>query len=214
MNCYKQISRAPLKVSRALRRYQQRDSESFYYRVRESLISTVNAIERAARFIYLNKTAFNGIYRVNKKGQFNVPYGPSMGGTALPSLARLRAASFCLRNARILSGDFEDIVEQASQNDFVYLDPPYPPRSDTACFAHYSSARFDWGEQERVARVFRKLATKGCLVMVSNADQKRIISLYRSFRIRRLNTVRWLGSNGDRFGVREIVVTNYDPHAR
>ncbi len=95
----------------------------------------------------------------------------------------------------------------------MYLDPPYPPRSDTAYFAHYSADRFDWEQQLRVSRVFKKLARKGCLVMLSNAAQDKVLSLYSQFRIHHLHTTRWLGSNGDRFGVREIVVTNYDPSA-
>ena len=211
MNCYRQVSRHPKQIAASVHQYARRDSHCFFYQIRSSLNSKSSVIERAARFIYLNKTAFNGIYRVNTKGQFNVPYGPSQNGPAIPSPNVLRAASRCLRRARIVSGDFEDVVAEASRNDFVYLDPPYPPRSDTAYFAHYSADRFGWKQQVRVARIFRRLARKGCLVMLSNADQKKVRSLYKGFFIRRLSTTRWLGSNGDRFGVREIVVTNYDP---
>ena len=171
----------------------------------------MSAEERAARFIYLNKAAFNGIYRVNTNGYFNVPYGPSFNGPAIPSKEALILAGRCLLKAKIWTGDFEEVLANASSGDFVYLDPPYPPLSNTAYFTHYSPERFSWNDQKRVAGVFAELSKRGCLVMLSNSDQERVTSLYRRFYISRLNVVRWLGSNGDRFRVREILVTNYNP---
>jgi DNA adenine methylase len=211
MNCYRRVVKDPDKVSRLLHAYANRDGREFFYKVRSRPLKTMTDTDRAACFIYLNKAAFNGIYRVNKAGQFNVPYGPSFRGISIPSKEILISAAQGLRNAKIFTGDFEDILDHASLGDFVYLDPPYPPRSDTAFFTHYSPGRFGWDEQVRVARVFTELSSRGCLVMLSNADQKRIVTLYRRFHIFRLNAVRWLGSNGDRFGVREVIVTNYLP---
>jgi len=211
VNCYQRVKDDVKGVTRILRRYASQDSPEFYYSVRKRSTTHMSATGRAARFIYLNKTAFNGIYRVNTRGHFNVPYGPSSSGPAFPSAEVLRAASVCLQAATIRAADFEALLEEAAEGDFVYLDPPYPPRSSTAYFAHYTPDRFCWPEQLRVAKVFRDLARRGCFVMLSNAAQKRVIELYRGFRVSRLKTVRWLGSNGDRFGVYEIVVTNYDP---
>jgi DNA adenine methylase len=211
VNCYQQVRRNPNAVGSFIRKYARRDSASFFYRTREEVRGRISGPKQAARFIYLNKAAFNGIYRVNKKGKFNVPYGPSENGPAVPSQSTLMAVSQCLNRASVVSGDFEKVLRKAKRGDFVYLDPPYPPRSETAYFVHYCADRFDWKEQLRVAKVFRQLARKGCLVMLSNADQKKVVALYKEFRVHRLAATRWLGSNGDRFGVREIVVTNYDP---
>src|SRR6266850_1410141 len=211
INCYRQVQANPKVVSALVRRYAKRDSSSFFYNIRDGNHKARTKVAKAARFIYLNKAAFNGIYRVNRKGKFNVPYGPSENGPAVPNCVALVAASGCLKRARIVAGDFEFVVRNANRGDLVYLDPPYPPRSDTAYFVHYSADRFGWDEQLRVAKVFRRLARRGCLVMLSNADQKKVVSLYKGFYVHRLNATRWLGSNGDRFRVREIVVTNYVP---
>jgi DNA adenine methylase len=143
------------------------------------------------------------------QGRFNVPYGPSANGPAVPSAEHLARAAQCLRSADLESGDFEQVLAAAGEGDFVYLDPPYPPRSETANFTHYSAERFGWDQQVRVAEQFKRLSRRGCFVMLSNADQKRVRSLYTGFNIARLRAIRWLGSNGDRFGVRELVVTNY-----
>jgi DNA adenine methylase len=211
INCYRQVRTNPKVVSAMVRRYAKRDSSSFFYEIRDGNHNARTKSAKAARFIYLNKAAFNGIYRVNRKGKFNVPYGPSKNGPAVPSCEALLAASGCLKGATMLTGDFEEVLRKAKGGDFVYLDPPYPPRSDTAYFVHYSADRFSWDQQLRVAEVFRSLSKRRCLVMMSNADQKKVVSLYKGFHVHRLNATRWLGSNGDRFRVREIVVTNYDP---
>jgi len=209
--CYQQVKKDPESVFCFLRKYARNDSPVFFYKVRAMPVHDMAPQDRAARFIYLNKAAFNGIYRVNKTGDFNVPYGPSFNGPAIPSKEVLMLGAKCLRKAKILAGDFEEILADASADDFVYLDPPYPPRSDTAFFTHYSADRFGWEEQVRVAKMFSELSSRGCLVMLSNAYQKKIVNLYEQFHIFRLNVIRWLGSNGDRFKVREIVVTNYNP---
>jgi DNA adenine methylase len=211
MNCYRQVARQPIAVARLLAVHKRRDCAKYYYWIREIEVGDLTCLERAARFIYLNKAAFNGIYRVNLAGKFNVPYGPSTNGAAIPSLESLRIAGESLRNAHILTMDFEEATRGATKGDFVYLDPPYPPRSKTAFFTHYSADRFPWEGQLRVAKAFRSLAEKGCYVMLSNSFQKEIKSLFVDFNFFRLDTMRWVGSNGDRFGVREIVVTNYVP---
>jgi DNA adenine methylase len=210
MNCYRQVAKDPVLVFSLLQRYARNDSREFYYRIRARSTEGMSDVGRAARFIYLNKAAFNGIYRVNKYGVFNVPYGPSANGIALPSREVLTSSAHSLRKAKIIEGDFQKALAKASAGDFVYLDPPYPPRSDTAYFTHYSADRFAWDQQVRVAEIFYELSRRGCLVMLSNAHQKKVVSLYSQFFTYRLGTMRWLGSNGDRFRVRELVVTNYN----
>ena len=210
-NCYEQVRTNVEDVISKLRRYAKLDSREFYYRIRARSTDAMSAAGRAARFIYINKAAFNGIYRVNSAGKFNVPYGPSQNGPAIPQPDHLRNAAKALRHTRVQSGDFEAILAEAAQGDFIYLDPPYPPRSATAYFTHYSAKRFSWEDQKRVARVYQDLDRRGCFVMLSNAGQKRTIELYQGYNIRRLTATRWLGSNGDRYRVHEIVVTNYTP---
>lgn len=211
MNCYQQVAKEPDSIAILVQELAKKDCSEFFYRVRAQSVETMTPEERSARFIYLNKAAFNGIYRVNKQGYFNVPYGPSFNGPAIPSIEMLISAAKCLKNAKILTGDFEEVLADAVAGDFVYLDPPYPPLSNTAYFTHYSPQRFCWQDQMRVAKVFSELSNRGCLVMLSNSGQERVIDLYKRFHISKLNVIRWLGSNGDRFRVHEIVVTNYTP---
>lgn len=210
-NCYEQVKTNVEAVIGKLRHYAKRDSREFYIRIRARSSEAMCKAGRAARFIYCNKAAFNGLYRVNSKGRFNVPYGPSQNGPAIPHADHLKSAASQLSRAVIQAGDFEQLLSEAKQGDFVYLDPPYPPKSSTAFFNHYAPGRFTWKDQERVASVYRELTSRGCMVMLSNAGLKRIIELYKGFRRHRLNVTRWLGSNGDRYKVHEIVVVNYDP---
>lgn len=209
INCYQAVATAPEDVSRILATYSRRHSREFFYNVRSRRNSDLEPAERAAHFIYLNKAAFNGIYRVNMKGIFNVPYGPVKPTFVVPTVESLKNAGECLSRTSARADDFEKCVSRAREGDFVYLDPPYPPHSETGFFAHYSSERFHWKEQERLATVFYDLAKRGCYVMLSNADRPEVVTLYKDFFIRRLDALRWLGSNGDRFAVRELVVTNY-----
>jgi DNA adenine methylase len=209
INCYAQIAASPTTISNLLMKYERRHSREFFYKIRSIPTDEMTAIERVARFIYLNKAGFNGIYRVNLQGIFNVPYGPTIAGLSLPKPAALVEIGGRLQQTTLRAIDFAECVRDARKGDFVYLDPPYPPQSETAFFTHYSSERFGWEQQKRVADAFECLSNRGCLVMLSNADQKEVVSLFKGFRISRLDTLRWLGSNGDRFAVREIVVTNY-----
>jgi len=211
INCHKQVARRPRDVWRFLQDHIRNHSREYYYNVRELDLSEGSPLERAARFIYLNKSAFNGIFRVNRSGKFNVPFGPSMSGLAIPSEERLIAVSRALACAHLLTASFEQTCQRASYGDFVYLDPPYPPLAKSANFTHYTPDRFGMQDQQAVADTFRALDHKGCRVMLSNSDQKHIRALYRGYQITRLEVTRWLGSNGKRFRVNEIIVTNYNP---
>ena len=210
INCYEQVKENIEIVIKKLDRYADLDSRSFYYRIRNRSTKSMSKTGRAARFIYLNKAAFNGIYRVNLSGKFNVPYGPSRTGLAIPSKLKLREVSKKLSCANFGIGDFEDILAEVKANDFVYLDPPYPPASATSFFNHYDKNRFSWDDQVRVSVVFKNLADLGCKVMLSNSSHNEIINLYKEYNTYKLKTTRWIGSNGDRYKVHEIVVTNYD----
>jgi len=210
INCYQQVALYPSEIWKLLLGHMRKHSKGYYYKLRENNLSEGTKLERAARFIYINKTAFNGIFRVNRQGIFNVPFGPSSSGPAIPSKEELLRASELLKSARLIVGDFVETCSLAKKGDFVYLDPPYPPSTDTSNFTHYTSERFGWQDHEKVAGAFKLLDHKGCLVMMSNSDQERIRDLFRGFNIKRLSVTRWLGSNGDRFKVHELVITNYD----
>ena len=211
MNCYRQVARNPLEVWGLLERYRERDSREFYYSVRSQKTESMSVIERAARFIYLNKAAFNGIYRVNTRGEFNVPYGPSSRGPAIPTKSSLEGAGWLLAGAQLITSDYQMVCRLPKRGDFVYLDPPYPPLDGASSFRHYTAQRFGWKDQEEVARTFNVLDRRGCLVMLSNSDCDMIRSMYRGFLLRQLSITRWLGANGNRFQVKEIIVTNYQP---
>jgi len=211
INCYQQVAKHPEEVWNLLQVHREFNNKEYYYHIRSQKPEELKPIEQAARFIYLNKAAFNGIYRVNRQGVFNVPYGPSFKGPALPKKSLLEAVSDLLGRANLLAADYQEVCESAKRDDFIYLDPPYPPTNGTACFTHYTADRFNWDDQREVSKVFRNLDRKGCLVMMSNSDRKEIRSMFQGYYMQRLNVTRWLGSNGDRFKVHEIVVTNYNP---
>ncbi len=153
-------------------------SKEDYYRIRAELPDS--AAERAARTIYLNKTGYNGLYRVNSKGQFNVPFGRYVNPKFCDE-TRLRAAAEALRGVRIAERDFEQTVQRAKPGDAVYFDPPYVPVSRTANFTAYARDGFGMDEHERLARVFAAVAERGARVVLSNSDTPETRRLFRAF---------------------------------
>jgi DNA adenine methylase len=138
-------------------------------------------VERAARLIYLTTLAFNGIYRVNRRGEFNVPYG----GRAYPALGSdgwLRPYANALKAARLQTGDFQEVVATAVRGDLIYLDPPYTVAHSNNGFLRYNEHIFSWKDQQRLAALAAGLDRKGCIVIVSNAAHDSVRGLYRTFR--------------------------------
>jgi DNA adenine methylase len=176
INCYTQVKRSPHKLIKALSLL--RNSEQDYYRVRAWL--PTDQIERAARFIYLCTLSFNGIYRVNLKGDFNVPYGRKVHVDPCDE-ARILATSAALKDASLLSGDFEDTLRTARKGDLVYFDPPYTVAHGLNGFVKYNEKIFSWADQVRLAKLARTLAARGIAVVVSNAEHPSIRSLYEGF---------------------------------
>ena len=185
------------------------NSREHYYRVRATDPSLLSRVERAARFIYLNKTCYNGLWRVNKKGQFNAPFG-RYKNPLICDHENLRSVSQALKGVMLLCEDFEVAVKSAQSGDFVYFDPPYHPVSETAYFTSYVDDGFGPEEQERLAEVFRELSDKGVLVMLSNSDREYIRDLYRGFRIESVQAKRAINCRADRRGpVSELIIRNY-----
>ncbi|MGH2575950.1 MAG: DNA adenine methylase, partial [Ignavibacteria bacterium] len=210
VNCYLIIKKTVDKLVQVLEQYQSHHSEDFYYKIREKYNSRVSdKIERAAEFIYLNKTCYNGLYRVNGKGGFNVPFG----GYKAPSIfdaGNLRAISRLLRTADIFAMPFENVVNFANSDDFVYLDPPYYPLNETSNFTGYTKAVFLEAEQENLAAVFKELDKKGCHVMLSNSDSTFIKGLYQGFRIETVRANRFINSVAEKRGaINELAILNY-----
>ena len=161
------------------------------------------------RIIYLNRTCYNGLYRVNRSGQFNVPFGSYQRPSILDE-PLLRAVSRCLKRVSIREADFTDVVRRAGPDDFVYFDPPYYPLSDTACFTAYDNCPFGHEEQERLARLMRDLEKRKVPALLSNSDVAATRKLYRGMRLERILASRPINSRGDRRGpIPELLVRNY-----
>ncbi len=163
---------------------------------------------RAARMIYLNKTCYNGLWRVNSRGHFNVPPGRYRNPPILDA-GRLRAAAAALQGVDLAVRDFRTVVDEARPGDFVYFDPPYVPLSPTASFTSYAREDFGESDQRALADVFRTLDRQGVRVMLSNADAPLVHELYRGFRIEIVQARRAINSRAARRGpISEVVVLN------
>lgn len=206
--CYRHVRDNPSLVNTYLRRHAGMTSKDYYYKVRSQYNRLGNSAAQAARFIYLNKTCFNGIFRVNKKDDFNVPYG-FKEPPSLPSLDQLFIASRKLRNTQLDVASFEVALESSSSTDFIYLDPPYPPLNGTSFFTHYTPERFGFQQHAALARIVRDLDKIGAEIMITNADTPWIRGLYGGFRFNTLSVRRWISCKKIKHCVSELVITNY-----
>jgi DNA adenine methylase len=182
-----------------------------YYQLRHRYnhATKLTQVERAALFIYLNKTCFNGLHRVNRRGEFNVPAGRYTNPRILDE-ATLRAASRELARAELRNESFETLLSHAKPGDFIYFDPPYEPLSPTASFTAYSQDGFSRDDQTRLRDVFSALDRRRCKLMLSNSDVPFIRDLYKKFRIDTVAAPRAINCDAKRRGlVTELVVRNY-----
>ena len=209
INCYKQVRDNHLLIYKYLRQHANNTGKEYYYKIRLLYNRKGDSIAQAARFIYLNKTCFNGIFRVNLKGEFNVPYGWKEP-PVLPSLELLRSASKALKNVTIYSDSFEKNIDQITPSDFIYLDPPYPPLNGTSYFTHYTAERFGEKDQNKLVEYIKVVDGKGCKFMLSNADTPLIRKLYSNFFIINLSVTRWITCKKKKHRVSELLITNYD----
>ena len=202
------------KMCKYLNKFERKNSEEFYYEIRnidrnKKKFNKLNECKSAARTIYLNKACFNGLYRVNSKGEFNVPFGKKLKVNTYDGENLLNVHSYLtMNNIKILSTDFEEAVKDAKKGDFVYFDPPYD--SDTNTFNSYTETGFNKDEQKRLANVFKDLDKKGVKVMLSNHNTILIKELYKDFNIHIIEAKRSINSNGKKRGnVEEVIITNY-----
>jgi DNA adenine methylase len=208
-NCYQQIKLDPKGVFEGLSKYKIPVDPNIYYEEREAFNenSGKQTLKQAVRFIFLNRTSYNGIYRVNKLGAYNVPFGKS--NPAFSSLRHLQRISSKLQRATIFAGFYDEIEDLVGIGDLIYLDPPYPKLSDTAYFNHYTLDKFDNNEQKKVAKFAGRLKEKGCKVVISNADLLEIRDLYTDWDISECTTFRYISCKKDRIKVKELIIKNF-----
>jgi len=195
-----------------LQQHQSNHGKKYYYQIRAQQPDDLTGLQRAARFIYLNKTCFNGLYRVNTKGQFNVPIG-SAENPRIFDEDNLRSTSDSLQDTTIVNQDFSTVTDMAKEGDLVYFDPPY--HSEDNGFTGYivgTSGRAIFGprEQRRLATVVDQLTERGCYVVLSNSSTPFIKQLYHDYNIHIVKARRAINSNGNGRGpVDEVLVTNF-----
>jgi len=215
INCYEVIKNSLDELIEDLKKHQ--NEESYYYEMRELDRTTTykdnyDKVKRASRILYLNKTCYNGLFRVNSQGQFNVPFGRYKNPNILDE-AVLKAVNKYLNHnqVKIFNTDFEEAVLDARKGDFVYFDPPYDPVSQTASFTGYDVNGFDKEEQKRLKSVFDDLTSRGCKALLSNADTEFIVDLYGSYKIEKISATRAINSNALKRGkIAEVLVRNYE----
>ncbi|WP_316507156.1 DNA adenine methylase [Nitrosopumilus sp.] len=189
----------------------QKDSKSYYYSIRES--NPDNKIEKTSRLLFLNRTCFNGLYRVNSRGKFNVPLGKYTNPNIVNE-DNLRSVSNILksRNVSIKCQDFGEVLRGAKKGDLVYFDPPYHPVSDTANFTSYTNKDFTYDDLIRLSELCNSLDAKGCKILLSNSDSKEVANTFstKQWKIKRIKANRSINSDSKkRTGHYELLIKNY-----
>jgi DNA adenine methylase len=201
---YRGVRDACEKVIRLLRSYPH--EKEFFLRFRAIDIDAASDAEVAAWFIYLNRTAYNGLYRVNRRNVFNVPFGNYTNPT-ICDVETLRACSLALRGVALEKSDFARVLDRASEGDFVYFDPPYVPRSVTSSFTSYTSDGFGMDEQRKLRDIARTLKHRGVHVLVSNSSATAVRELYEDFEQMEVGASRMVNCKADGRGkVTELLI--------
>lgn len=214
INMYLQVKYQPEKVIKFLTTYDNQhevwsEPKDYYYEVRRYFNEELgtDTAQQAARFIYLNKHCFNGLYRVNKKGEFNVPFNGKLSGwSADPD--HLRELSSRLRSVHISCGDYTDAVKDAGKEDFIFFDSPYAPLTPTS-FTDYTKEGFSYEDHVRLSDLFKELDSRGCYCMLTNHDTPLIRELYKDYKIETVDVRRSINRNGSGRTGTEVIITNY-----
>jgi len=206
---YEVIKESPTKLLARLALFEKTHSEATYYETRKRFNIERGAApeDRAAWFIYLNRTCYNGLFRTNQSGEFNVPFGRYVN-PRIADAPRVHAASKTLEKVTLRHADFAESMDLAKKGDFIYLDPPYVPISATSSFAAYDGG-FRMRDQEALARLFSTLDKRGCLLALSNSDTPEVRKLYARFDLTEIDAPRSISANGALRGTaREVLVRN------
>lgn len=215
VNVYNQIKNHSKKLIQILEKHKQNHNKEYYYSIRKldrsEQYQELSHIEKAARFIYLNKTCYNGLYRVNSKGQFNAPMGKYKNPNICDKEVILEISHYLKKNnIQIKNMDFEKFLKNVKKGDFVYLDPPYDPLSDTANFTSYSKDGFNKKDQIRLKKVCDVLNEKGVNFLLSNSNTSFINDLYKDYKIIKVKARRNINSKGNSRGeIFEVLIMNY-----
>jgi DNA adenine methylase len=204
-NLYSVIQKNPHELMKILDIYQEKYSKEFYYDLRSSHNSH-SKTHQAARTLFLNKTGFNGLYRLNSKGNFNVPFGKRTVCPILYEQKNLLAVSEYLKTATLINKDFEEIINFAQEGDFIYCDPPYEPISQSSSFNFYNGKSFLFSDQQRLYHACRKAAKKGAFIAVSNSTSPNILNLYQDWEIHKVLANRFINSQGKKRGKIEEIL--------
>ncbi|MBK3518594.1 DNA adenine methylase [Carboxylicivirga marina] len=214
VNVYKVIKNHPEELIKDLKKH--KNESDYFYEIRgldrKPGFNKLSAIKKASRIIYLNKTCYNGLYRVNNSGEFNSPFGKYKNPNIVNDITINAVSEFLNSNkVRILNGDFEKAVETAKEGDFVYFDPPYVPVSQSANFTGYVQGGFNLAEQERLRDVCNRLNDKGVQFLLSNSSTPIIHELYAAYDIKVVKATRAINSNAAKRGaIDEVLVRNYE----
>ena len=213
INAYKIIQINVEKLIKELANYKNTAEDYYAIRAldRKSDYQKLDNIKKAARFIYLNKTSYNALYRVNKKGYFNAAYGKRKKAQILNKSNLMLVHEYLSDNqTTIYNNDFAEVLEKVEPNSLVYLDPPYVPLTDTANFTGYTANRFNKADQERLAKACQHLDEIGAKFIASNSDTKLVHELYQQFNIRTVYAKRYINVNGKkRNNIKELLITNF-----
>lgn len=212
VNVYKVVRDEPDALLEKLREHDKNNTSDYYYEVRaldrEPGFADLGEVERAARIIYLNKTCFNGLYRVNSAGQINSPYGRYKHPNIVNEPGIRALSKYLQGDVTLLCGDYADALCDLPKGAFVYLDPPYMPLSETSAFTGYTEGGFDYDEQVRLRDECVKLREQGIHFLESNSDCPEIRELYADFTIKTVQAKRAINSRGDRRGaVNEVLIS-------
>ncbi|MBD3312774.1 Dam family site-specific DNA-(adenine-N6)-methyltransferase [archaeon] len=213
INTYKVIKNNVQELIRLLKIHKQNDSKEYFYKIRGldkpvSYVKGLSDVERAARMIYLNKTCFNGLYRVNSRGLFNVPYG-RYKNPGIFDENNLFKVSKLLSNVTLKTSSYDYILNEIKNCDFIYLDPPYYPLNGNS-FTSYTKNDFGKKEHIRLARFCKQLNQQGVKFLLSNSHTPEVLELYSDFNINTVMARRAINCNGnDRGEIREVLITNY-----
>ena len=209
INSYKTIKSDVRELIKLLKRYKILHNKDFFYKIRNVNPKNISRVERVARLIYLNKTCFNGLYRVNSKGEFNVPFG-SYKNPLICDEENLIAVHHKLKKTKIIHANYSTITKTTSKNDFVYFDPPYEPVSSSSNFVNYSKNGFTQENQRELSELYSELTKRGVYCMLSNSSAPLIWDLYREYNINKVKAARTVNSKANGRGkIEELIITNY-----
>lgn len=216
INCYLQIKENPKQLVSLLYEHQEKNSKDYYLALRhldrDESLAELSKVAQAARILYMLRVNFNGLYRVNSKNQFNVPYGNYKNPKIVDEDLIYAISAYLNQNEiMILANDFDQIVRESKKGDFVYFDPPYIPLNQTSAFTSYTDKGFDYNAQVRLKETMDKLSARGVYVMLSNSSSPFSLELYKNYDITYVDVTRLNGaSKKSRGSIKEIIVKNYE----